>query len=369
MRKKIQMNTISWALAIGCLLFPVASSAEGASKFERDKRLQTVLKEVEANSGWVDHISFDGIIETEVGYAMEDLNGDETSAGSISLATVALGLDMDIVKHVSGHLVMMYEQGEADGAVLVDEGFISLNGEDIIPLYLNAGKFYVPFGNYATHMLSDPLTLEMGETQQTALLAGFANSWIDTGVAVLNGDVDDSREQNDHLDTFVLKVSATLSENAVSGFGLSGGLSYMSSIADTDGLEEVFDDAGISLDKDDVPGIGGWISASIADMFFLEIEYITAIEAFDADEQGLGEDRKFGALNLELAYAPIEKLIIAARYGRTMDTEGFFPESQLGAAVSYGLFERTTLGIEYLINDFHNTDTNTLITARLAVEF
>ena len=369
MRKMKQIYTISWTLIIACLLLPLAIGAEEVSNYELNKQLELLLKKAETQGVWSDRISFGGTIETEVGCAMEDVNDDETSTSGFTLTTVALEIGVDIVKHVSGHIVFLYEQGEADEAVRVDEGFIALNGEDFIPLYLNAGKLCVPFGNYATNMLSDPLTLQMGETQQTALLVGFTNRWIDAGVAVFNGDVNDSREQNDHLDSFVFKISATFPENVVSGFGLSGGLSYISSMSDTNRLEEVFDDAGISLAQNHVAGIGGWTSVALMDMFFLEAEYLTALEAFDADELGLGEDRLFGAWNLELAYAPIEKLILAARYGRTIDGVGFFPESQIGAAVSYNLFESTTIGIEYLKIDYSKNAANTQVTARLAIAF
>lgn len=369
MNQKKRINTLMWALITACLFAPLAATAEEVSNVELHERIQALWEKVEYRGGWLDRISFGGVIEAEAGYAEEDDDGDETSASDFMLADVELGLNVDVVKHVSGHIVFLYEQGEMDEAVLVDEGFITLNGEDVIPFYLKTGKFNVPFGNYAAYLLSDPLTQEIGETGQTALMVGLTKYWIEAAVAVFNGDVDNADEQNDHLDTFVLKVAATLPEHAVSGFGLSGGLSYISSIADTDGLEEAFEDDGISLERDDVAGFGGWISISLLETFFLEAEYITALESFNADDLGLGEDRLISAWNLELAFAPIEKLTIAARYGRTTDAEGFFPELQYGAAVTYDLLKNTSLGIEYLKNDFEDNAADTLITARLAIEF
>jgi hypothetical protein len=53
-----------------------------------------------------------------------------------------------------------------DDNLTVDEGFIALGAEEDLPFYLEAGKTVVPFGNYETRFITDPLPLEPGETNE-----------------------------------------------------------------------------------------------------------------------------------------------------------------------------------------------------------
>ena len=64
--------------------------------------------------------------------------------------------------------------GPADVAfsIVVDGAVITLGNTEKNPVYLAAGKMAVPFGNYETQMISDPLTLEIGETAEDALQLG-----------------------------------------------------------------------------------------------------------------------------------------------------------------------------------------------------
>jgi hypothetical protein len=51
------------------------------------------------------------------------------------------------------------------------------------------------------------------------------------------------------------------------------------------------------------------------------------------------------------------------------DLGDLLPEDQYGAAVTYGLFENTSLSLEYLHGEFENDDERDLLTTQLAVEF
>ena len=113
---------------------------------------------------------------------------------------------------------------EVGDVVVVDEGLIIIDGEDVIPFYLNAGKIYVPFGNFESHFISDPLTLELGETRESAVKVGFANDMFDLCMAVFNGDINETDEDDDHIESWVASGTFTLPEGAVSGLGLMVGV-------------------------------------------------------------------------------------------------------------------------------------------------
>jgi hypothetical protein len=73
--------------------------------------------------------------------------------------------------------------------------------------------------------------------------------------------------------------------------------------------------------------------------------------------------------NFELAFVPVDKWTVAAKYEGGDDLGDFLPETQYGAAVSYSLFENTALAVEYLHGEFENDDEQDRITTQLAVEF
>lgn len=53
----------------------------------------------------------------------------------------------------------------------------------------------------------------------------------------------------------------------------------------------------------------------------------------------------------------------------TDDCDDFLPESRYGGIVFCSPFENTSLGLEYLYQEFDNKDKNEVVTAQLAFEF
>ncbi len=291
---------------------------------------------------------------------------DDTDTSDITLATVELGVDVDVAKHVQGHVTLLWEEDDTE-PLDVDEGFIILDGEEVLPLYLNAGKMYVPFGYYESHFVSDPLTLEIGETNETAVKAGFANDWVDLCAAVYNGDVNEVGDEDDHIDGFAGSAVFTLPEGLVPNLGLMAGASYLSNIAESDGLEG--ETPGVL--QDDVGGLGAFLSVAYMDRVFFEAEYVAALDPFEAGELSFDNGRRAEprAWNLEAAFAPVERLELGVRYEGSDDMNDFLPEKQYGAVASYEIFESTTLSLEYLRGTFENDDVRDLITTQFAIEF
>ena len=108
-------------------------------------------------------VTFGGLVEVE---ATTGKDYEGTKESDITLATVELGLDAEITDWVNGHILLLYE--EDDTPLCVDEGFITLGNLEKFPLYFAAGKMYVPFGAFETNMISDPLTLELGENNESS---------------------------------------------------------------------------------------------------------------------------------------------------------------------------------------------------------
>ncbi|MCD6585379.1 MAG: LbtU family siderophore porin [Desulfobacteraceae bacterium] len=189
----------------------------------------------------------------------------------------------------------------------------------------------MPFGYFKSHFISDPLTLELGETRESAIVIGGENGWLNLCIGAFNGDIDET-DDDDHIKSFVASGIFTLPEGSLQGLSLTTGMSWISNIADSDGLQG---EDGVDGDavNDSVDGFSAFISVSLIDRIFLEAEYLGAIDAFEADALAFdgGEAFKPETWNFEIAYAATENLEIGAKYEGSHDCGCSLPEKQMGA--------------------------------------
>jgi len=332
-----------------------------------------------------DGIHFSGTVEVEAGYEKsEPAQGDSENSSDIVLATAELGVDAAITDRVKAHVLFSYEDDED---VVIDEAYIAINSDAVCepdeackaPWYAGAGKLYVPFGSFESHFLSDPLTLELGETRETAALAGVWNDWVNVAAGVFNGDINETGK-DDHIAKFFAAGFFSLPEETVSAFELRAGVSYISDISDSNGLtdfmseeftteSEVTDEEPEVIPFDDevqayVQGFSAFISATFAEKFTVEAEYMGALDAYKENP-----NFKPQSWNFEFAFTPIEVLELAIRYGGSDKTLNFLPDTQYGGCIRYSLFENTSLALEYMYGEFENDDKEHSVTAQLAVEY
>lgn len=128
----------------------------------------SVYGEEATDSGVMDPIAISGLIEVEFGYE----STSEEDAGDLVLATVELGIDVDITEHVTGHILLLNEEDDTE-PMDVDEGYITLDGGDAMPLFLRVGKMYLPFGRFESHFVSDPLFPKAWRCPSQAPSSGF----------------------------------------------------------------------------------------------------------------------------------------------------------------------------------------------------
>ena len=310
-----------------------------------------------------DHVSFSGLIEVE-GSAGEDFEGINES--NIELATVELGFDARANDWASGHVLILYEQG-GDDRVLIDEAFVTLGNTDQFPLYLTAGRIYVPFGRFETNMISDPLTLEIAETQETALQAGFtAQEGAYGSVFAFNGDTNEG-DGDSQIEQFGANLGYIYEQD---DFALDVGISYMNTMGDSDGLSEILADEDL-LEADYVDGLAVHAIAAIGPISLIG-EYVTALDDFD------GDNSQPMAFNLETAYRfqlGDRESTIGIAYQGTDDLAGYLPESRFLITAAMEVFPATTFAIEYAHDEDYDTDeggtgeSGDTVTGQLAYEF
>jgi hypothetical protein len=362
------------ALCLSCAIpsLAVAGHPDENSEIENLKRRIETLEAQQADQAngeekTIDYgiinkyVSLHGLLEVEA-YSSHPEGGDDES--DITLATAELSLEITLNELVDGHLILLYEEVDGeDDDVDVDEAVISLHSPRLVfslEPSLHLGKMYLPFGHFNSSMVSDPLTLELGEGQQTSALLILENKFWTTSLGVFNGDVDTDGD-NDSIDSWV--ASLTLLPHETIRFGIS----YISDIAESD-AELVQDE---TLYRSSVAGMSAFLSLQ-KNGFGLEVEYLSALEKFDRELLTVGEDltgRRPQAWNLELTWQPLEKLLLAARHDRASDYQA--DVRRIGATASYGIIEHVVVAIEYLHADAKGDDGNPVhtATAQLALEF
>jgi len=152
------------------------SSSQAGDKEAYETKLTGLLGK------WADKIHPSACVEVEASYQdynFYDPSARDTDTSDLVLATVEIGFDVDIAKHVKASLFFLYED---DTPFDVDQGIITIDGADVVLLYVDLGKMYIPFGMFESHFIRDPLTLELGETNESAAVGGFRNDWLELSV-------------------------------------------------------------------------------------------------------------------------------------------------------------------------------------------
>ena len=383
-----------------CPVFAQPPHSQMDQVLEELRELRKKVKELEERNDIIGKIAermeLHGTLEVEASYTSTHYRGhpiptflsgsDDTRDSDIVLATAELGIDIDFHKYVRGHVTFLWEEDETE-PVDLDEGTITLGKTENFPFFLMGGKFYIPFGMFNSHFISDPLTLELGETRESSILVGFVSDIFELKVGAFNGDVSQSRT-HDKINSFYGCANVSMPREWLGGLDLSGGFSYTNNIADSDNLQYLINPLLGGRINDLEAGLGCWISATYG-MFTLEMEYIGALGNFRAGELAfdgshLGKKSAPKAWNIELAVNPVDKLELSGRYGGSdeirggidpaipaagLPLEAFIPKSQYGGIVSYNIWGPITISFEYLFNIFQNVDKQHIINGQLAAEF
>lgn len=303
-----------------------------------------------ANS-WADSVQVSGLVEVEVGA----WDSDDDSGSDVTLATVELGVDARVNEYTEAHLLLLYEEGENDDNIALDEGTITIGHPTMGGVSLTAGRMYVPFGSFESQMISDPLTLEIGETSDTAILAGFeGDNGLYGSVYIFNGETNDGSD--DAIEHWGGNIAYTWGDDLR---GIEVGASYISSIGDSDGLD-------LGVVEDYVDGMGVHAIARSGPFSFVA-EYVTALDDL------IGPGSEVSAWNLEAGYhfdIQERPSTLAVGYQRTEDGEAFgLPETRVLAALSVDVLDNTSLGLEWARDEFYDDSENDTTTVQLAARF
>jgi hypothetical protein len=299
---------------------------------------------------WYKHFEVSGVIEIEAVY--EDPESAD-SESDLTLTTAELGIAIEINPKVAAEIVLLYEE-DGEEELDVDVAAISLLPSQ--SWSITAGQFYVPFGLFETQMVSDPLTLELGETRESALAASFSRGGIGVTAYLFDGDA--SEDGDSKIDNFGVELALAQEHES---FSYSAHLGYTNDIGDSDRL---IDYAGEVHER--VAGLSVSLMLSTGP-FTLIGEYVGAVDEFDAT----GEEPS--AHNLELGYnftlAGIEANA-AIGLQRTDDALGVaLPEEVVVAALRIEPIDEIYLALEYANLEDYSDSQSDQVTFLIAAEF
>jgi len=354
------------------------SAAEVTPEPHADKKLGALL------SNWSERITLRGLVEIEAAY--ENINfdkGGKNASSDLTLATVELEIDAELTDTVYAHILLLWEEDETE-PIEIDEAFILLDGIADTPVWIKAGRMYVPFGNLTSYMITDPLTLEIGETRASAVAAGFNLGGAYALAYAFNGDIDKAGKDS-HIDNFGAQIGYIVAHE---GFNLDAGISYINNLIESDSWGDEFEDFGGYELKDYIGGFGAHAVIEVGDFNFIA-EFICALDKpkyIDAETGAVEKRDAVKVWNLEAGYSFDflgKDAIVALAYQGTHDADSmlpqgygaeddelaFLPEQRYMAAVGAEIFPYTSLKLEYMHDEYKKDDRSDTITMQLAFEF
>lgn len=301
------------------------------------------------------------VLELEAGWESQ---GSESSS-DIVLATFEFGIEAEISDLISGSALLLWEEDDTE-PVDLDEAVITLTCPEGL-FTLDAGKLYLPFGNFNSHVVSDPITVELAEARESGAVIGYESGIVSIQAALFNGDLDE--EGDDDVDGVSVALTVAPAE------GIEAGVYWVSDIGESGGIEgliaevaeEAEEAAGEAVAYSEVAGFGGYVCVQAGDLAF-DVEYIAAADDFAA---GLLADKSLSpsAWNAELAFQSIERWEFAVKVEGSDEFPGF-PETQFGGAIAFGIDDNAAVKVEYLHGTFEgDEDDRDIVTGQLSVEF
>lgn len=310
-----------------------------------------------------------GTVEMEV----SALNTPEQDSNDANLATIEIALDTQINTWADAHILLLHEEGE-DQEVVIEEGIITLTYPQF-PLILTTGKQAVAFGSFKSHLISDPLTLELAETKDTAITLSSEQGGFYLSTYAFNGDINKTGSK-DKVNQYGAALGYAFENESLS---LSMGLDYLSNLSESEALLAHLDDSNITHIESDIPAIALHTSL-IAGNWHLLAEYVSALDSYqtaELDFNGLGARPR--AFSSELAYnfnlAANALTITLGLQGSDRALALDLPKQRILASTSWLLQENTALGFElmqekdYAAKDGGSNKTTDTATLQLAVVF
>ncbi|MCY3824893.1 MAG: LbtU family siderophore porin [Nitrospinae bacterium] len=313
-------------------------SAQDKVIVEKDKQISRLT----GGDKWFEAVEIGGAIDIR-GIVTSPPEGDNET--DLVVDSVELGIGAQVNDWVSGEVVLLYEGEGVD----VDSATLTI-GPPEGAWSLTAGQLYLPFGAFETNLISDPLTLDIGETGQNAVQLDVSTGALSWSVFVFKGD---NMEDGDNL---IQGMGAAVGYSVeTETFELGLNLSYTNDLGDSDGLEV---EGAEGYDR--VAGISASAMLTIGSISVLG-EYLGAMDTFGADYVAFGDyGAKPSAWMVEVAYGfelGGKGVTLAASYQTTDEALAIeLPKKRMLVGLSSEVMDGLSLGFEWARDTDYSAD-------------
>ncbi len=314
----------------------------------------TELKMPEVNySGF---IRVDGTLKNE-----ESASGADTSSSDFKSSLVLLKLDAKASEQVMGYAIFKWLGSDTD-RVYIDQAVIDIKPKDT-GLEFILGKHYLPTAAFNSSFMTDSQGIVLAETREHAVTALYSVGIATISGALYNGDVQETGEDDDHIDGLVARLDLQFNDD------LSVGTSLISSIADSNTLSGTDGVNGGTI-QDSVAGFAANISYGFA-KFQLDAEYITALDEFQAGELVFDGGRAYQpqVFTFEAKYDLGGDSFVAGRIETGEDGGDVIAENVYGVIYQTPFLDYLTFAAEYQREEYETNDNLDKLTLRIKYNF
>ena len=320
---------------------------------DQDKAIVNKAREAKEEQAdkWFSKVEVGGAVELELAHST-DYEGKSSSG--LDAATVELGATAQIHDWVSGEVLLAWN-GD-DEVVEVDTATVTVQQPDA-PFSVTGGIMTMAFGTYETNLISDPMTLDIGEVGATGLQIDVEAGGVTASGFVFKGA--NERGGHDRIANYGFSVGFAFEGDS---FELGANAGYINDIAEAGAFQdsEEFDPA----EGDAVAGAHASVAAKWGSLS-LTGEYVTALKSFkgtelafrsteEDDGQGGTEEVPLGAkpsawsIEAAIGFEVMDSEVTAASsYQATQQAVALgLPESRYLLGVSVGIVEGVGVGAE-----------------------
>ena len=252
----------------------------------------------------------------------------------------------------------------ANSSIDLGMGFINIGDLDRSPYYFTAGQLYVPFGRFATSMVSAPLTMMMGRTKARPFILGYKSQEETGPFAEIYGFKGDTTFRNSGVGGanwgYVFNTGKAVSEfgaSFISSIDNAGGMQVNGSAPTNFGGFGAIPNGNEAVKQ--IPAIDVHINVRF-DRYNLNAEWVSATEPFRTQDLSFnGRGAKPQALHLETAatFMSFSKpSSFAIGYQGSKETLAMrLPEHRISGVYSISIWRDTVESLEYRHDiDFKN---------------
>lgn len=371
MKTKIKAYLISFILltlvGMGAYAHAASSSEPSASPSGTALAIEKIINT----------ITLSGAIELDYSYADDsDVSNRNVndSTSDLDVGTAQIGIAAQLHEWVSAAAVLKGESLDSSSNVFWDETYFKIQGPDM-PLYLVAGKRAQPFGVFNSSFISDPVTQDLYEINDTGLTIGLAPEnmmGMDLSFTVYKGETLITRAGNAGFGWARDNNAGYTATNDVNSYILSGSISPAELLS----LCVFFNSEPGDSDLNNTLGAALHFEM---EKFSADAEYITALDR----EMHIADSREYkeNAWTVSMGYQVLDPLLVAIRYeafDADKKADGNL-ENRYGIAGTWTLFKKDSfvcnLMAEYRRSEYETIPVTSVdeklneFFARLAIEF